>query len=136
LNIEPANGETNVNNNRGNDMARRILRRSTRVSLSALSKDYSPEPKAPLQDSTVSMPTTVWKFGCAIKSLLGTNCSVLVLDHAERLLSFETGNDARGHINFLSQILLLPRILELNLTVILITKSALLGQSRKFLRRR
>ena len=55
-------------------------------------------------------------------------CAFVVIDHADRLFSFgaEGKND-----NFLSQLLLMPKVMELNLTVIVVTTSVLLEFTRK-----
>jgi hypothetical protein len=56
---------------------------------------------------------------------------ILVLDHADRLISFESQKDSKDRVNFLAQLLLIPRILGLNLCIVVISKSVLLGQSRE-----
>ena len=53
---------------------------------------------------------------------------VLVLDNAERLLSYEA-KAAKG-VNFLTQLWLLPRVLGLRLSIVVISQSVLLGQTR------
>jgi hypothetical protein len=57
-------------------------------------------------------------------------CAFLVLDNAERLLSLTAERSTESN-NFLSQLLLLPKVYGLNLTVIVLTSSALLDGSRK-----
>ena len=76
----------------------------------------------------------------------GGGCAFLVLDHAERLLSMtarETPTSSlvglssattAGEVNnYLSQLLLLPKVMELNLTVIVVTSHVLLEYSREFM---
>jgi len=64
-------------------------------------------------------------------------CAFLVLDHAERLLSMTAkqsspysslGRDERN--NLLSQLLLLPRVMGLNLTIVVVTNNSLLEFGR------
>jgi hypothetical protein len=75
--------------------------------------------------------TCVWNFGCMLEALLGKDqACVLVLDHAERLVSFDANK--KESMNFLSQLLLLPRVLSLNLTFVVVSQSVLLGHTRKF----
>ena len=96
--------------------------------------------KATTTTSLSEMFTAVWKFGCALQNLLLLSsqqqqqqcAAILVLDHAERLLSLASPKAAKDRINFLSQIMLLPQLLKLNLTVIVISKSSLLTSSRKY----
>ena len=74
--------------------------------------------------------TCVWNFGCMLEALLEKDqACVLVLDHAERLVSFDANK--KESMNFLSQLLLLPRVLSLNLTFVVVSQSILLGHTRK-----
>lgn len=54
----------------------------------------------------------------------------LILDHAERLFTLSASQKAEPN-NFLAQLLLLPQVMGLNLTVIIVSRSALLDCSRK-----
>ena len=58
----------------------------------------------------------------------------LILDSVELILSFGSATDGSGtgRNNFLSQILLIPKIMGINLTIIVITNEAFLDQSREF----
>ena len=61
------------------------------------------------------------------------DCAFLVVDQAERLLSLSSSTAGMScpKSNFLAQLLLLPSMKGLNLTIIVITKSILLEHSRK-----
>lgn len=54
----------------------------------------------------------------------------LILDHAERLFTLSATQKAEPN-NFLAQLLLLPQVMKLNLTVIIISRSTLLDCSRE-----
>lgn len=72
-------------------------------------------------------------FGRSLAPFLGIHgegCAFLVLDHAERLMTM-TPQQSRAKSNYLAQLLLLPKVMELRLTVIAISRSALLMNSRK-----
>jgi len=56
----------------------------------------------------------------------------LILDHAERLFSLSTSQKAEPN-NFLAQLLLLPQVMGLNLTLIIVSRSTLLDCSREYL---
>jgi hypothetical protein len=75
-------------------------------------------------------------FGLRLAPLIGENghgCAILILDHAERLMKLAP-NEYSGRVrtNYLSQLLLLPKVLELRLIIIVISKNSLLMNSRKF----
>jgi hypothetical protein len=54
----------------------------------------------------------------------------LILDHAERLFTLSANQKAESN-NFLAQLLLLPQVMGLNLTLIIVSRSALLDSSRE-----
>ena len=54
----------------------------------------------------------------------------LILDHAERLFTLSATQKAEPN-NFLAQLLLLPQVMGLNLSVIIISRSSLLDCSRE-----
>lgn len=92
------------------------------------------------QQAYNTAPTAVWMFGRALERLLLSSASctavVLVVDHAERLLSLgsnsnTTSTTSGDRVNFLAQLLLLPRTLGLNVTIIVITKSVMLEHCSK-----
>jgi hypothetical protein len=89
-----------------------------------------------------------WTLGCALerwqrRGVRGggpAQAAFLVIDNAERLLSFAGSSRhktaaAAENVNFLAQLLLLPRVLQLNLTIMVITKSVLLEHISKFINR-
>lgn len=92
------------------------------------------------EDMAVSSETTwstehtaVWAFGRALAFLFEDGyAGFLILDHAERLLSLSASKGTPEPNNFLSQLLSLPRVAGLNLTVIVVTNSLLLEHSRKY----
>ena len=89
------------------------------------------------KDSVRNLRTPM-AFGNAIRKYCGItkygslhhrHCAFLVLDHADRLLSANFSsqqhiNSARS--NILSQLLLLPKVMNLNLTIVIITDKMLL----------
>jgi hypothetical protein len=89
------------------------------------------------QQASNTAPTAVWVFGRALESLLSSASSfvtpavVLGVDHAERLLSL--GSSSNSRVNFLAQLLLLPRTLGLNVTILVITKSIMLEHCSKWI---
>jgi hypothetical protein len=93
------------------------------------------------EDMTVSTETTwsteqtaVWAFGRALAYLFEDGyAGFLILDHAERLLSLSSSRGTAERNNFLSQLLLLPRVAGINLTVIVVTNSLLLEHSREYI---
>jgi hypothetical protein len=92
------------------------------------------------EDMAVSSETTwsteqtaVWAFGRALASMFGDGyAGFLILDHAERLLSLSASKETPEPNNFLSQLMSLPRVAGLNLTVIVVTSSLLLEHSRTY----
>lgn len=87
--------------------------------------------------------TTPAAFGRSISQFCGISeynsfqrgCAFLVLDQAEKLLSFSNSKQkSELHTNFLSELLLLPRVMHLNLTVIVITNKMFLDQTSKWLK--
>ena len=65
-------------------------------------------------------------------------CAILVLDKAEELLSLASGSKkgtsatSSGANNYLSELLLLPKIMKLNLTIVVITNYCTLHMTREF----
>jgi hypothetical protein len=77
--------------------------------------------------------TAVWAFGRTLASLFkDRHAGFLILDQAERLLSLSPTKGTSERNNFLSQLLFLPRVAGLNLTVIVVTNSLLLEHSREY----
>ena len=63
-------------------------------------------------------------------------CAVLILDHAEKLFTLNNPNSNSWNSdsnNLLTQFMLLPKVMKLNLTIIIISSRTLLGFSRKYL---
>lgn len=102
----------------------------------AAAKDRDTSPSS--TPATATTHTAVATFGDELQQTLfqdEEDCGILVLDQAERLLSLSSSpsGTSASKSNFLAQLLLLPRIKGLNLTIIVITKSILLEYSRKYI---
>jgi Cdc6-like AAA superfamily ATPase len=89
----------------------------------------------------VGILSTPASFGRSIAHFCGASeynsfqrgCAFLVLDCADKLLSFSHQKQRNNaHTNFLSELLLLPKIMKLNLTIIVITDKLMLENSSKF----
>jgi len=80
--------------------------------------------------------TASYRFGRSMKALFQTNAKasgVLVLDQADRLLSFlSSRGQGDTSCNLLGQLFLVPRTLGINLTIVAITNSYLLEHSRAY----
>jgi Cdc6-like AAA superfamily ATPase len=79
-----------------------------------------------MAESTETPMCAVWNFGRELKER-STKCgsSVIIMDHADLIFS-KVGNNK----NLLSQLLLLPQVFDLNLTIVLITNTHLLLETR------
>ena len=87
-------------------------------------------------ESSWTTHAAVVALGRALKPYYGReskSCAFLVLDHAERLLSLSIKKAGNEQTNYLAELLLLPKVMELNLTIIVITNNCVLDSSRKFL---
>jgi Cdc6-like AAA superfamily ATPase len=87
-------------------------------------------------ESSWTTHAAVVALGRALKPYYGReskSCAFLVLDHAERLLSLSVKKAGNELTNYLAELLLLPKVMELNLTIIVITNNCVLDSSRKFL---
>mmetsp|Transcript_10900 Transcript_10900/g.20377 ORF Transcript_10900/g.20377 Transcript_10900/m.20377 type:complete len:832 (+) Transcript_10900:1-2496(+) len=112
---------------------------SSKSNMGNIGKNLSNNVTAGMMDSTNVSGSTVVSFGRSIAKFCGISkyssfprgCAFVVLDHAEELLSF-SHNRQKGsiHTNFLSEMLLLPKTMKLNLTIIAITDKLMLEQSR------
>lgn len=81
-------------------------------------------------------------FGRVIAPLFSSSASLfpenkpgsafLILDHAERLFTLSTSQKPEPN-NFLAQLLLLPQVMGLNLTIVVVSRNILLDSSRKFI---
>jgi hypothetical protein len=137
LGLEAVNVDADEENLEDRVEQNRYRHRRSKKKETATESKRLPGPKAAPPEVSISMLTCVWSFGCMLNALLKKqNCRrgiILVLDHADRLISFEARKDSKDRVNFLSQLLLIPRILGLNLSIVVISKSVLLGQSREYL---
>lgn len=69
----------------------------------------------------------VWNFGRELRARLSKDVRlVVVLDHAEMLMNMA----ANSTKNFLAQLMLLPQVLNLNMTVVAVSNSYLLQETR------
>ena len=109
--------------------------RQTRLSVGAVSETVNTTSyslKGSIQNTKTQSSSVVALFGCATSALIQANtwrCTFLVLDNADRILSW----NKHRCVSPLTQILMLPRIMGINLTLILISRSSLFQYSRKFL---
>jgi len=79
--------------------------------------------------------TVAHTFGLLLSALFeDRHNGILILDHADRLASLPARRGLADRSNFLAQLLLLPRTIGINLTVVFITNSILLEHSRKYSR--
>ncbi|GKY95053.1 hypothetical protein MPSEU_000469600 [Mayamaea pseudoterrestris] len=79
-----------------------------------------------LAESADAPLCAVWNFGRELKEQLSMDtCLILVLDNAELIPA-----TVRNNKNLLAQLLLLPQVFELNLTIVLITNTYLLHETR------
>lgn len=110
------------------------------VSLDMNTRKTAAAKEGDLTVSTTPVSTTAQiaaaNFGREVQQTLfqhSKDNAFLILDQAERLLSLSSSPSGTSGTksNFLAQLLLLPRIYNLNLTIIVVTKSVLLEHSRK-----
>ena len=90
--------------------------------------------KSRLLDTVWSSNSVVSSFGRTLQPVIGRgggHGAILVLDHADRLMSLSMKKASNDRTNFLSELLLLPKAMELNLTIIVITSNCCLDSSRK-----
>ena len=98
---------------------------------------FSPQrdAKSHLIDTVWTLHSVVSSFGRTLQPAFGRNgkkSAVLVLDHADRLLSLSMKKIPNDQTNFLSELLVLPKEMELNLTIIVISNNCCLDSSRKW----
>lgn len=85
-------------------------------------------------DSVEVSHSAVVAFGRSLQTFYGVGskrCALLILDHSERLLSLSARKKKNEKTNFLAELLLLPKVMKLNLTIISISKQSTLNDSRK-----
>ena len=81
-------------------------------------------------------------YGSGVTRGTTTNVGILVLDNAEELLSLSSSGKKKmknsggrvGATNYLSELLLLPKVMKLNVTIIVISNYVTLDMTRKILR--
>ena len=98
---------------------------------------FSPQrdAKSQLIDTVWTLHSVVSSFGRTLQPAFGRNgkkSAVLVLDHADRLLSLSMKKIPNDQTNYLSELLVLPKAMELNLTIIVISNNCCLDSSRKW----
>lgn len=80
-----------------------------------------------------SSHSAVVAFGRSLQQHFGPGSgrsAVLILDHAERLLRLSARKKANEKSNCLAELLLLPKVMQLNLTIVLISQYSLLHHTR------
>lgn len=92
------------------------------------------EEHGPSSTVSVEMPhSALAAFGRSLQRFYGSGSSrsaILVLDHAERLLSFSGKRQANERSNCLAELLLLPKVMRLNLTIVVISSCSILQRLR------
>jgi hypothetical protein len=86
-------------------------------------------------DSVEITHSAVIAFGRALNPFYGegsNRCAMLVVDNGERLLTLSTRRSSKGKTNFLAELLLLPKVMRLNLTIVVITRYSTIAGTRKF----
>ena len=77
-------------------------------------------------------------FGRSINQFCGVTglyrgCAILILDQADKLLGFSNSKQKNSTpTNFLSELLLLPKVMKLNMTIIVITNKLFLESTSKY----
>jgi hypothetical protein len=135
-----SSNRNHVGTKRTRRSARLMVEHSLESSFKSKSRDPTYVSSTSRMESTNNSSSTTVSFGRSIAKFCGVSkynsfssgCAFIVLDHAEELLSF-SHNRQKGniHTNFLSELLLLPKTMKLNLTVIAITDKLMLEQSSK-----
>ena len=99
------------------------------------SQDMSSQKVGISPSDTVEISNSaVVAFGRSLSPFYGVGAkrsAVLVLDHAEHLLSLSAKMARNQKTNFLAELLLLPKVMKLNLTVVVITRYSTLNDSRE-----
>ena len=86
----------------------------------------------PAEDIVETSQSVVASFGRSLKRYFGAggSAAVLVLDDAERLLTISAPKNTDGKANCLAELMLLPKVMRLNLTIVVISRYALLYGTR------
>ena len=115
----------------------------TRYSKKSKACDFVARPMVKLgnayaKDIAGSAPTShgaPLAFGRSLAPFLGENgtgYAFLILDRAERLMDLSPNEvNSRAKSNYLTQLLLLPKVMELKMAIIVISRNSLLMSSRK-----
>jgi Cdc6-like AAA superfamily ATPase len=115
---------------------RRTVKASSENNIAAKSAEPAPPPQGRRArgDTVETSTAAVVAFGRSLQPFYGVGsrrCAFLILDHGERLLSLSARKSKNEKTNFLAEILLLPKVMKLNLTVIIITNHSTLDRTRK-----
>jgi Cdc6-like AAA superfamily ATPase len=109
------------------------------VTESGTAKDSPAPSPSPHQgaggDSVETSHSAVVAFGRSLQPFYGVGtkrCAILILDHAERLLSLSAKKKPSEKTNCLAELLLLPKVMKVNLAIIIITNHSILHGSRKY----
>ena len=87
----------------------------------------------PMDDVVETSHSTMAAFGRSLHRFFGAGsqrAAVLVIDNAERLLTLSARKAAHEKTNCLAELLLLPKVMRLNLTIVLISRYSLLYGTR------
>lgn len=86
-----------------------------------------------VNNSPETSHSAVAAFGRSLQRFFGVGsqrAAVLVVDHAERLLTWSARKTANEKTNFLAELLLLPKFMRLNLTIVVVSRYSLLYGTR------
>lgn len=108
------------------DPGSRPMQRQDRLSLSSRD-DARPSVSASYHGAPLAFARSLMPF----IGERGVGSAFLILDCAERLMKFSPNRTSATKTNFLAQLLLLPKVMELKLAIIVISRSTLLLHSRK-----
>lgn len=84
-------------------------------------------------DSVETFHSAIMAFGRILQPIFGEGslrAGILVLDHGERLLSFSARKRQYEKTNCLAELLLLPKVMNLNLTIVVISRYSILAGTR------
>jgi Cdc6-like AAA superfamily ATPase len=136
LDNEQVDGDKMDSSDRRVQPRRTVKKPSEKNNIAAKSAEPAPHPQGRTArgDTVETSNAAVVAFGRSLQPFYGVGtrrCAFLILDHGERLLSLSTRKSKNEKTNFLAEMLLLPKVMKLNLTVIIVTNHSMLDRTRK-----
>lgn len=129
--VPPANADMATTSTRKSTGRRKAnTHANTAASKSHLSVEEDPHRT---EDTVETSHSAVVAFGRSLQRYFGGGCqraAVLVLDHAERLLTLSARKKSSDKANCLAELLLLPKVMRLNLTIVVVSRYSLLYGTR------